>query len=90
LLVLFSFICVSCGHREAQFQEKSASWKFAVVSDTQGDNKREVANKTCINDAVVQAVACDIVREKPDLVIVAGDLIKRMVSKRRNRLRYSI
>jgi 3',5'-cyclic AMP phosphodiesterase CpdA len=55
-------------------QESHAPWIFAVISDTQDDNSKKT-NKTCINDAVVKAIADDIAREKPDIVIVAGDLV---------------
>jgi DNA repair exonuclease SbcCD nuclease subunit len=55
-------------------QACAAAWKFAVISDTQGDNS-ERNNKSCINDAVVQAIAADIVHEDPDFVLVAGDLV---------------
>ncbi|MEN6373287.1 MAG: metallophosphoesterase [Smithella sp.] len=71
LLLLLSLLCASCMRVAAPLQEYRSSWKFAVVSDTQGNNK----SKACINDAVVQAIADDIAREKPDLVIVAGDLV---------------
>lgn len=54
--------------------ESLTAWKFAVISNTQGDNS-ETNNKSCINDAVVRAMAEDIVRENPDLVLVSGDLI---------------
>ncbi len=49
-------------------------WKFAVVTDTQGSN-RAPEGHSCVNDRVVQAIANDIVLEKPDLVLVSGDLI---------------
>jgi predicted phosphodiesterase len=55
-------------------QESQAPWIFAVISDTQDDNSKKT-NNTCINDAVVKAIADDIAREKPDLVLVAGDLV---------------
>lgn len=55
-------------------KEDSIPWRFAVVSDTQGDN-REVPGKSCINDLIVTAIAEDIAREKPDLLLVAGDLV---------------
>ncbi|MEN6622247.1 MAG: metallophosphoesterase [Smithella sp.] len=73
LILLLLFFCTSCMSTSMPFQENRDSWKFAVVSDTQGNNKN--INKTCINDAVLQTIADDIVREKPDLVIVAGDLV---------------
>ncbi len=58
----------------ASLETSPASWKYAVISDTQ-DNNKEKPDKTCINDRVVQAISEDIVREKPDFVIVTGDLV---------------
>jgi len=74
LLFLSLVLCTSCMRTGAPLQEYQASWKFAVISDTQDDNSKRT-NKTCINDKVLQAIAQDIAREKPDLVIVAGDLV---------------
>jgi len=74
LLALFSLLVVSCIHSGALPGEGQKSWKFAIISDTQGDNK-DAVNKTCINDAVLRAIADDIAQEKPDLVLVAGDLV---------------
>jgi len=54
--------------------EQRAEWKFAVISDTQGDSRKD-DNNSCINDRVVRAIAEDIVRENPDFVLVAGDLV---------------
>ncbi len=49
-------------------------WKFAVISDTQGDNR--IANdRTCINEKILSSIAADIAAEKPDLVLVSGDLV---------------
>jgi predicted phosphodiesterase len=58
----------------ASLQEYLTCWKFAVISDTQGDYSKKT-DKSGINDAVVQAIADDIVRENPDFVLVTGDLI---------------
>ncbi|MEN6318406.1 MAG: metallophosphoesterase [Syntrophaceae bacterium] len=74
LLLLLSLFITSCARVGVPHQEYLASWKFAVISDTQGSNKNE-SNKSCINDAVVKAIADDIVRENPDFVLVAGDLV---------------
>ncbi len=74
LLLLFSLLGVPAMGMGASLQEYTIPWKFAVISDTQGDN-RERNNKTCINDTVVQAIADDVVRENPDFVLVAGDLV---------------
>ncbi len=73
-LSLLLFLSVPDVSFAASVRETIASWKFAVISDTQGDNTPQ-KNKSCINDAVVRAMAADIVREKPDLLIVAGDLV---------------
>jgi hypothetical protein len=74
LLLLLSFFGPACMDRAAPLQENPTLWKFAVISDTQGDNK-ESANKSGVNDAVVRAVAEDLVREHPDFVLVSGDLV---------------
>lgn len=74
LLLLLSFLGTPGMGMGAPLQEYLTSWKFAVISDTQGDNSKKT-DKSCINDAVVQAIADDIVREKPDFVLVAGDLV---------------
>jgi hypothetical protein len=58
----------------ASLQKQPASWKFAVISDTQGNNQ-EKAGKSCINDEIVRIIAEDIVQEHPDFVLVAGDLV---------------
>jgi hypothetical protein len=55
-------------------QESSAPWNFVLLSDTQGDNKERVG-KSGINDIVLQTIAEDIVKESPDFVLVAGDLV---------------
>lgn len=73
-LLLFLLLCTACLRAETPLPESHAPWKFAVISDTQDDNSK-ITNKTCINDAVVEAIADDIAREKPDLVLVAGDLV---------------
>ncbi|HOO89551.1 MAG TPA: metallophosphoesterase [Syntrophales bacterium] len=73
-LVIFLLFAASCICKAARSGEYCAPWKFAVISDTQGDNRKQ-EYKTCINDAVVRAIADDLVREKPDLVLVAGDLV---------------
>lgn len=74
LLALFSLLAVSCIRSGALPGEDQKSWTFAVISDTQGDNK-DADHKTCMNDAVLGAIAEDIAKEKPDLVLVAGDLV---------------
>lgn len=49
-------------------------WRFAVISDTQGGRSDE-SNKSCINDETVCAIAADIAKIKPELVLVTGDLV---------------
>lgn len=39
-----------------------------------GEN-RETAGNPCINESVVRAIAGDIAIERPDLVLVTGDLV---------------
>ncbi len=56
-------------------REYPESWKFAVVSDTQGAN-RESADASGINGETVRAIAADIAGENPDFILVAGDLVK--------------
>jgi len=58
-----------------RFQERPESWKFAVISDTQGAN-RESADASGINGDIVPAIAAAVAGEKPDFVLVAGDLVK--------------
>jgi len=71
LLVVLSLVGTTCMSVGASLEYRTP-WKFAVISDTQGDNRSE----SCINDGVIRAIAEDIVREKPDFVLVAGDLVK--------------
>jgi hypothetical protein len=49
-------------------------WRFAVLCDTRGDNVSTL-RKTCINDAVVEAIAADIVGMGCEAVLVPGDLV---------------
>lgn len=58
----------------ASLEASSAAWKFAVISDTQDNNKGK-SNKTCLNNQVVQAISEDIAQERPDFVFVTGDLV---------------
>jgi 3',5'-cyclic AMP phosphodiesterase CpdA len=53
--------------------EAPGPWCFAVISDTQGDNK-DVAGKSGLNDAVIKPLAEAIAREKIDFLLVSGDL----------------
>jgi len=73
LLVLPAIFFGGCAYRTAGAGDP-VQWKFAFVSDTQGDN-RERAGKSCINDTVLRTIAEDIARENPDFVLVGGDLV---------------
>lgn len=53
----------------------SMTWKFALISDTQGSRGFMQTDKKALNRAVVERIAADIVLEDPDLVLVAGDLV---------------
>jgi hypothetical protein len=71
LPLLLAPISRDAGSRAQELQD---AWKFAVIGDTHGDNKGS-KNETCINESVVRAIAEDIGREKPDFMLVSGDLI---------------
>ena len=75
-LVVLLISCVFLGgcFLSTAREEDPVSWKFAVISDTQGDN-RETPGKSCINDAVVTKIAEDMANEKPDFLLVVGDLV---------------
>jgi len=71
LVLLLAF----CGCAYGQMtQEQIAPWKFAVISDTQGDSKAET-RKPYINEKVLTVIAGDIAKEHPDFVLVSGDLV---------------
>ena len=74
LFLLFLLQNTSCMRMGTPLPKSQAPWTFAVISDTQDDN-RQKTNKTCVNDTVMRAIAEDIARGKPDLVIVVGDLV---------------
>lgn len=75
VLLLLLFLVLGSGCLQALgSQEIPALWKLAVVSDTQGEN-REIAGNLGVNESVVRAIAGDIATERPDLVLVAGDLV---------------
>ena len=74
-IVLFLLLLVSCTHTSgSHVQEQIPLWKFAVLSDTQGTRMAE-SQKPYINERVLTMIACDLVREQPDFVLVAGDLV---------------
>ncbi len=74
LLLLLPFLVPTDIDAANRLGNHPAAWKFAVVSDTQGNNK-EGENGSCINDEIVRAIAEDIARERPDFVLVSGDLV---------------
>ena len=53
----------------------SGPWKFAVLCDTRGDNNPLNLEKTGVNEAIVNAIARDIVKEGAELVLVPGDMV---------------
>ncbi len=57
--------------REGSYQQ---AWRFAVMNDSRGDNQN-VSGKSCINDKVLALIARDIAKEKPEFLLVAGDLV---------------
>jgi len=72
--LLFSLLILSaCSHGQIA-QEQTGLWKFAVISDTQGDRKIE-SDKPYINEKILTMIAADIVHEQPEFVLVAGDLV---------------
>jgi hypothetical protein len=78
-LLFLLLIFLGCSHGKVT-QDQTAPWKFAVISDTQGYRKSE-AQKPFINEKVLGLIAGDIVREKPDFVLVVGDLVTGWLHK---------
>jgi len=74
IVIIFSIIISLTHAAYLSAQETIWSWKFAVIADTQGNNRDRNSN-SCINDTVIKTIAEDIVQEKPDFVLVAGDLV---------------
>lgn len=74
VVILFLVLFLCTGQSGARAQESSAPWKFAVISDTQGNNADKSA-KSGINDLIIGAIAADIAQQRPDFVLVAGDLV---------------
>jgi len=54
--------------------EINAPWQFAVISDTQ-NNDRSRDNRACINSEILILTAADIADIEPDFVLVSGDLV---------------
>jgi hypothetical protein len=75
LFALFIVLVIGNGCAQSTgIQNRYTPWKFAIISDTQGENRGE-AGHPCINEPVVRAIALDIAVEHPDFVLVAGDLV---------------
>ena len=72
LLVLSLLLCGCASGQKTQ--EQTLPWKFAVVADTQGNRKIE-SDRPYINEEVLTMIAADIVQERPEFVLVAGDLV---------------
>jgi len=72
-LVLIALLVIPWAKGPARTGE-AAPWKFAVISDTQAD-RASTGMGLCINEKIVKAIAEDVVREKPELVLVSGDLV---------------
>lgn len=71
LMFIFLILTGSCSSARNNSKGDSPVWKFAVISDTQG-NRDDVS---CINTQIVCAIAADIAKAKPELVLVSGDLV---------------
>jgi len=74
LLCLSFFITIDLTGTNRIAAEQHTVWKFAVIGDTQGDNS-EQKNSSCINDQILNSSAADIAAERPDIVLVSGDLV---------------
>jgi 3',5'-cyclic AMP phosphodiesterase CpdA len=71
LTAIFLLLC-GCSGGKIEVQPK---WTFAVLCDTRGDNVSTNRTKSGVNEAVVNSMARDIVKEGAELVIVPGDLV---------------
>ncbi len=71
LLLLLVWCGCTCRLRP---QESIPPWKFAVLADTQGSRQAE-SQKPYLNERVLGMIAADLVQERPDFVLVAGDLV---------------
>ncbi|WP_321493476.1 metallophosphoesterase [uncultured Desulfobacter sp.] len=74
LIQVYFGVISSCAPEAVPTGGSVQPWTFAVVSDTQGNNKAPESH-SCINDHIVHAIADDLAREHPDLVLVSGDLV---------------
>ena len=73
LAAVFFLLC-GCGGSSGDIQVQP-KWTFAVLCDTRGDNDPANLTKSGVNEAVVNSMAKDIVKEGAELVIVPGDLV---------------
>jgi len=72
LVAVFFLLCGCGGSGGIQVQPK---WTFAVLCDTRGDNDPTNLTKSGVNEAMVNSVAKDMVKEGVELVIFPGDLV---------------
>lgn len=70
-LATLIFLLNGCSGNEAQ----QPKWTYAVYCDSRGDNNANNLTKSGVNEAVVNAVARDIVKEGVELLIFPGDMI---------------
>jgi hypothetical protein len=70
-LAALSILFSGCSSNEIQ----PARWKYAVYCDTRGDNDAGNPTKSGVNEAVVNSVAKDMVKEGAELVIFPGDAV---------------
>ena len=71
--LILLILCNGCAHNQ-EISGYSAPWKFAVVADTQGGNRKQEI-KSSINETVLKEIVHDITAERPDFVLIAGDLV---------------
>jgi len=69
-LVTASFLLSGCGGNDVK-----TKWTYAVYCDTRGDNDTANLTKSGVNEAVVNSVAKDMVKEGVELVIFPGDAV---------------
>ncbi len=74
LLCVSLLIAFGCGDTNSSAAEPRAIWRFAVIGDTQGGN-RDAKNKSCVNDEILGLIAADVAAERPEFVLVTGDLV---------------
>ncbi len=71
MLTIFYGISIS---QQKVLTDQNPVWRFAVISDTQDDNG-DMPDGSCINHVILDAIAADIVLQKPEFVLVSGDLV---------------